>query len=53
MYELLPLNINFYVKRWAKYPILFNKFQFIDEIAIKKRKPAVEYKSSRLVRQFQ
>ena len=37
MHELLPLNVNFYVKKWEKYNILFNKFQFIYQIAIKKK----------------
>ena len=36
MHELLPLNINFYVKnKREKYHILFNRFQFIYQIAIK------------------
>ena len=36
MYELLPLNIIFFVcvKKWAKCHIWFNKVQFIDQIAI-------------------
>ena len=41
MHELLPLNVNFYLKKKKKkkgteYHILFNKFHFIDQIAIKK-----------------
>ena len=35
MHKLMPLTINFYVKKWARYHILFDKVQFIDQIAIK------------------
>ena len=47
MHELLPLTINLYMKKMSKYHILFNKFQFIDQTAIKNvRQP------SRSINQF-
>ena len=38
MYELSPLNIIFLCEKLAIYHILFNKFQFIDQIAKKQKK---------------
>ena len=52
MHELLPMNINFYVKKISKISHLVNKIQFIDQIAIKKHKTAFIYKSSHSVKQF-
>ena len=41
----IALEYQFVYEKWVKYHILFNKFQFIDQITIKKRKTAFVYKS--------
>ena len=48
MYVFVPawvivLEYQFYVKKWAADHILFNKFQFIDQIAIKNVRQLVLY----------
>ena len=44
--------MHFCVNKWAKYNILFNKFQFIDQTAIKNVRQLLYIKSSRSVKQF-